>query len=533
MNRDEQLRCPAQTLRISLLLALALTMLFGVHKRVLAQNQWTTNGNNINNTNTGNVGIGTPNPADKLDVNGMIKSNTAVRVLLDGSDTIGAGPYFYLANAANTRAWAQQLSANHNIDYWFYNGTSWQRRITFDTSGNIGIGTSNPGSKLEISGSTFIQRLTNTDATTYGVLGFFEGTTEKSHIGIVGSSANPASYVGGPSAFQVWNVANAPIVFGTNSIERVRIDGSGSVGIGIASPNYKLDVQGGQINVSGGFCIAGDCKTSWAQVGGGGSSQWTTSGSNIFFTSGNAGIGTSTPQTKFHVYNGAVTLENAGPGVLQDSIIFATPGYPTTYLNKIQSAVSGGGINQLSFLVSDGTANGSVRVMTLDKTGNVGIGTTTPTKALTVVGDVEVSGSINAKYQDVAEWVPSSHKLVAGTVVVLDTGHRNQVTASTHAYDTKVAGVVSEQPGVILGEAGENKVKVATTGRVKVKVDATCAPINIGDLLVTSDHAGVAMKSEPLMIQGRPFHSPGTLIGKALEPLERGVGEILVLLSLQ
>jgi hypothetical protein len=41
------------------------------------------------------------------------------------------------------------------------------------------------------------------------------------------------------------------------------------------------------------------------------------------------------------------------------------------------------------------------------------------------------------------------------------------------------------------------------------------------------------MKSEPLMIQGRPFHSPGTLIGKALEPLEKGTGEILVLLSLQ
>jgi hypothetical protein len=36
-----------------------------------------------------------------------------------------------------------------------------------------------------------------------------------------------------------------------------------------------------------------------------------------------------------------------------------------------------------------------------------------------------------------------------------------------------------------------------------------------------------------MMINGRPFHSPGTLIGKALEPLEKGTGEILVLLSLQ
>ncbi len=64
-------------------------------------------------------------------------------------------------------------------------------------------------------------------------------------------------------------------------------------------------------------------------------------------------------------------------------------------------------------------------------------------------------------------------------------------------------------------------------------MDATRASIRIGDLLVTSDRAGYAMKSEPIMIGGRKMHSPGTLLGKALEPLEKGTGEILVLLSLQ
>jgi hypothetical protein len=96
-----------------------------------------------------------------------------------------------------------------------------------------------------------------------------------------------------------------------------------------------------------------------------------------------------------------------------------------------------------------------------------------------------------------------------------------------------VAGVVSAQPGIALGEAGEGKVLVATTGRVKVKVDATRSPIHIGDLLVTSDKDGLAMKSEPLNLGGAEIHRPGTLIGKALEPLESGTGEILVLLSLQ
>ncbi|MDP3990769.1 MAG: hypothetical protein Q8P63_00465, partial [Candidatus Nealsonbacteria bacterium] len=41
------------------------------------------------------------------------------------------------------------------------------------------------------------------------------------------------------------------------------IVGNGSVGIGITEPGYKLDIQGGQVNASGGLCVAGDCKPSW------------------------------------------------------------------------------------------------------------------------------------------------------------------------------------------------------------------------------------------------------------------------------
>ncbi|HYR30022.1 MAG TPA: hypothetical protein VEU30_16245, partial [Thermoanaerobaculia bacterium] len=138
-----------------------------------------------------------------------------------------------------------------------------------------------------------------------------------------------------------------------------------------------------------------------------------------------------------------------------------------------------------------------------------------------------------AKYQDVAEWVPAAADLTPGTVVVLDPSQRNQVMASSKAYDTRVAGVVSATPGLILGERGPSKEQIATTGRVTVKVDATRNPVAIGDLLVTSGKTGLAMKSEPLTITGRELHQPGTIIGKALEPLNGGEGEILVLLSLQ
>ena len=107
------------------------------------------------------------------------------------------------------------------------------------------------------------------------------------------------------------------------------------------------------------------------------------------------------------------------------------------------------------------------------------------------------------------------------------------VTASARAYDTRVAGVVSEQPGVILGEGGANRLLVATTGRVRVRVDATRASVRIGDILVTGNKEGTAMKSEPIDLGGVKIHRPGTIIGKALEPLATGDGEILVLLSLQ
>jgi hypothetical protein len=178
--------------------------------------------------------------------------------------------------------------------------------------------------------------------------------------------------------------------------------------------------------------------------------------------------------------------------------------------------------------------------------GNVGIGTNSPSEQLEVTGNLKLSGTgnitaagtidaynIKAKYQDVAEWVPSSEQLPAGTVVVLDSTKTNQVISSTQRYDTRVAGVISEQPGIALGESGAGKVLVATTGRVLVQVDASKSPIHIGDLLVTSDVPGVAMKSEPVNIGGVQLHRPGTLIGKALEPLEKGSGKILVLLSLQ
>jgi hypothetical protein len=177
--------------------------------------------------------------------------------------------------------------------------------------------------------------------------------------------------------------------------------------------------------------------------------------------------------------------------------------------------------------------------MRITSAGKVGIGTTTPSATLSVAGDASVSGNmtvtgnIAAKYQDVAEWVPSRYRLSPGTVVVIDSGADNAVDRSQVEYDTRVAGVVSEQPGITLGIQSTGKALVAHTGRVKVRVDADYGAVRPGDLLVTSPTKGFAMKSEAVDVGGAIIHRPGTVLGKALQSLKSGKGEILVLLTLQ
>jgi len=276
-----------------------------------------------------------------------------------------------------------------------------------------------------------------------------------------------------------------------------------------------------------------------------------TGGANFFISNaGKVGLGTTSPYSLLEVTKaGTVTTTNtydptnplltfrntsatnnnySGIGFANS----ATSGFLTSAIFGVNETHTTTPSGHLEFFTKNaGTFSEAMRI---SATGNVGIGTSAPTEKLHVTGNVkvtgniDVSGTINAKYQDVAEWVDSSQHLAAGSVVVLDITKTNQVIASTQSYDSRVAGVISLRPGVALGERGEGRVLVATTGRVKVKVDATNGPIQIGDLLVTSEKAGIAMKSVPVEIGGVRIHRPGTLIGKALEPLKNGTGEILV-----
>ena len=245
-------------------------------------------------------------------------------------------------------------------------------------------------------------------------------------------------------------------------------------------------------------------------------------------TNDNVGIGTTSPEVKLDVAGEQIRVITGGAGVQMILESSGTGG--RRYSIESTSGAHFAGQGKLTF--RDETAGGLPR-MVIDDAGNLGIGTTSPTSKLHVAGDATIDGNIAAKYQDIAEWVRAPALLSPGTVVVIDPLESNRVLPAYQPYDTRIAGVVSPQPGILLGEAGEDKAKVAHSGRVKVKVDAQFGPILVGDLLVSSSTTGYAMRSTPIEMNGISIHRPGTIVGKALEPLKEGEGEILVLLTLQ
>jgi hypothetical protein len=417
------------------LIAAALLLLLGCFAETSAQ--WTTNGNDISNTNSGNVGVGTTTPSALLEVKKSQSAGTAISV---------DNPFTTSGNSAYTGLFFKQNGVNR----------------------------------------------------------------------LLISSINDNNALGAGTA-QFWNFANGPTVFANNNTETMRLSAGGNLGIGTNSPGERL--------VTLGNILVGNI-TSHTQLYSTYDSQ-----SNVIMELG-YGTATSnvTPLASL-VISKNLTSTNQGLGVIS----FANSNIANGNEKRLTSisTFTDGALNSGALMFGTTNAGTLGERMRITSAGNIGIGTATPTEKLEVTGNIKVSGSINAKYQDVAEWVESREELSAGTLVVLDAARPNNVIASSARYDTRVAGVISARPGITLGEHAEGKVLVATTGRVKVRVSARNGPINIGDLLVTGDEQGVAMKSSAVRIGGVRMHRPGTIIGKALEPMAHGTGEILVLLSLQ
>jgi hypothetical protein len=163
------------------------------------------------------------------------------------------------------------------------------------------------------------------------------------------------------------------------------------------------------------------------------------------------------------------------------------------------------------------------------------VGTGTPTQVgttagtLYVTGAIETDGAFYGSGVDLAENIKASEAdIIPGTVVELDPNNPDSVKRSTGAYSKLVAGIVSTDPGIVLGKdkGGNQSIELAVSGRVPVSANTENGPIAVGDLLTTSSTPGEAMRCDD---QVKCF---GAILGKAMEPLNTGSGSITALVVL-
>jgi hypothetical protein len=246
------------------------------------------------------------------------------------------------------------------------------------------------------------------------------------------------------------------------------------------------------------------------------SHQWP---NNAVFGSSNAGHGV-------HGINGAGsgTSPNAGCGVYGES----AKGYGVYGASKSGTAgVFDGNVNVNGnhHVTGAGQFDGAVKVkLDLNVGGNHNV-----TGNVNVIGDVILTNP----GADCAEQFDLKPNEIAdpGTVMVID--DTGALRRSCRSYDRAVAGVVSGagayRPAIVLDQLSNSQARatIALLGKVYCKVDANVCPIAAGDLLTTSDIPGHAMKATDL---SRGF---GAVIGKALAPLEAGIGLLPMLIALR
>ncbi len=164
-------------------------------------------------------------------------------------------------------------------------------------------------------------------------------------------------------------------------------------------------------------------------------------------------------------------------------------------------------------------ADGSLGIVLNADTGR----TTTPVLEITGGADLSEQFEINSPEPE------------PGMIVSIDPAHPGELVLSSSAYDRRVAGIISGaagvNPGMVMGQRGSlahGRHPVALTGRVYCRMDADAGgSIEPGDLLTTSSRPGHGMKA------GDPARAHGATFGKAMTPLARGTGLVLVLVSLQ
>ena len=309
---------------------------------------------------SGPLGIGTAAPDSGLEVNGPIVGTSI------------SGTYSGLVDSANVSA--GEFGSNASYGHFYFGATG---------PGNVGIGTTDPSLKLEVSGSNDLLKLTSD--TTYASIRFENSVDNDGYIQYLQDDMR----------------------FFTADSAKMIIQNDGNVGIGTTNPGVKLQVLGsgtGNTVVSrfgnddstaGNYAFidvnqplaAGGSYHAYLGTNDAGvlklSSDSLTAKHLAITTSGNVGIGTTAPESGLHVYGtdsgkskiiAERSSDTSGP-----SLEFREAGTKTWSIKQDADAQN---LSSLDFQNSSG-----IEVMSILQGGNVGIGTISPTEKLEVSSD--------------------------------------------------------------------------------------------------------------------------------------------------
>jgi len=258
----------------------------------------------------------------------------------------------------------------------------------------------------------------------------------------------------------------------------------GNVGVGTAAPGYRLDVQG-QANASGGLCIAGDCKSAWAQVG-----YWSLNNGSVYNNNGGGagrvGIGTTNPAAYL---DGRLAVVADGDnyvtihGGLTNAVGIGFQRQTGTTLNGAVRYEHGD--DSMDFFTT-----GAQR-MTILGDGKVGVGTAAPQRLLHVAlpATVGVNGDTLNSYGIAQFKVESSDGGKRGLEVGAPTGSiSSPVYLKVHGTGNRFA---------LLDQNNSENLTVVEGGRVGIGTSTPAYLLQVGGDFAGQGGVGIQWSANP------------------------------------